>query len=94
MDTAKILQSGSLKAATAEDEEEMNAVECALMPGASRQVVGILQRASQRVMRRTKMMNDKTMSSNVPTVSPHQMGVARPRLTVHFMFKNGWNDTI
>lgn len=69
LEAVEVLLSGSLKAATVEDIDEMNAVEYALMSGASMKVVRLLQRASQRVMLRAKVAKDKAMSADVPTQS-------------------------
>eukprot|EP00579_Thalassiosira_antarctica_P019019 CAMPEP_0201957652 /NCGR_PEP_ID=MMETSP0904-20121228/4974_1 /ASSEMBLY_ACC=CAM_ASM_000553 /TAXON_ID=420261 /ORGANISM="Thalassiosira antarctica, Strain CCMP982" /LENGTH=234 /DNA_ID=CAMNT_0048502737 /DNA_START=16 /DNA_END=720 /DNA_ORIENTATION=+ len=57
LDTIRILLSGSLAAVTLEDGDEMNAVEYAIVSDAPIEVVNLLQKASQRVMRKAKMNN-------------------------------------
>ena len=57
LDTIRVLLSGSLDAVTLEDVGEMNAVEYAIVSDAPIEVVNLLQKASQRVMRKTKINN-------------------------------------
>lgn len=52
LDTVRVLLSGSLEAVTLEDVDEMNAVEYAIVSDAGMDVVNLLQRATQRVMKK------------------------------------------
>lgn len=50
LDTVRVLLSGSLHAVILEDEDEMNAVEYAIVSGAPIDVVSLLQKATQHVL--------------------------------------------
>ena len=52
LDTVRVLLSGSLDSVILEDVDEMNAVEYALVSDADIEVVNLLQRATQRVMKK------------------------------------------
>ena len=52
LDTVRVLLSGSLDSVILEDIDEMNAVEYALVSDADIEVVNLLQRATQRVMKK------------------------------------------
>ena len=52
-ETIRCLLSGSIDAVTIEDEDEMNAIEYAIVSDASQEVVRLLQKAAQRVMKQT-----------------------------------------
>merc|ERR1719223_1634379 len=52
--TVKVLLGGSLDSVTLEDTDEMNAVEYAIISDASIEVVKLLQRASQIIMKNAK----------------------------------------
>ena len=52
LNSIRILLSGSLSAVTLEDVDEMNAVEYAIVSDAPMDVVNLLQRATQRVMKK------------------------------------------
>lgn len=64
LDTIKVLLTGSLSAVTLEDLDEMNAVEYAIISDASMDVVRLLQKASQRVMKKKIMKNQSPQISN------------------------------
>jgi len=66
IDTVRVLLSGSLAAVTLEDFDEMNAVEYAIISDAPMEVVKLLQKASQRVLKMTKM----NVSRPTETVRP------------------------
>ena len=63
LDTVRILLSGSLEAVTLEDVDEMNAVEYAIVSDAPMEVINLLQRASQRVMKRAQKKNSSPRMS-------------------------------
>lgn len=69
LETVRVLLSGSLDAVTLEDVDEMNAVEYAILSDASMEVVKLLQKASQRVMKKTSKMN-KPLSRPVAACLP------------------------
>jgi len=75
LDTVRVLLSGSLAAVTLEDFDEMNAVEYAIISDAPMEVVKLLQKASQRVLKMTKMNLSR------PTKTVHPMTVI-PRIRV------------
>jgi len=76
LDTIKVLLTGSLDAVTLEDDDEMNAVEYAIISDASMDVVKLLQKASQRVMKR------ETMKNQSPRVSS-QANAVMARIRAH-----------
>lgn len=68
LDTVRVLLAGSLKAVTLEDEDEMNAVEYAIVSDAPIEVVNLLQKASQRVRKQAKSI-PRTSSPSPTTVT-------------------------
>mmetsp|Transcript_19308 Transcript_19308/g.42013 ORF Transcript_19308/g.42013 Transcript_19308/m.42013 type:complete len:247 (-) Transcript_19308:57-797(-) len=91
LDTVRVLLSGSMDAVTLEDEDEMNAVEYAIISDAPMKVVNLLQKATQRVLKKAKANNDKYLKTSNQTTTvlddntlqtSHPMSV-RPRLSIH-----------
>lgn len=66
LDTIRCLLSGSLDAVTLEDVDETNAIEYAIISDASPEVVKLLQKASQKVMRRTSSKTACSQPSAFP----------------------------
>ena len=66
LDVVRVLLSGSLYAATLEDLDEINAVEYAILSDASFEVVNLLQRAVQTVMKNQGVIS---MQSQMPMSS-------------------------
>jgi len=68
LDTIRVLLSGSLDAVTLEDEDEMNAVEYAIISDAPMKVVNLLQKATEKVMKMSAtekvMKKAKTNNNN------------------------------
>mmetsp|Transcript_23815 Transcript_23815/g.53267 ORF Transcript_23815/g.53267 Transcript_23815/m.53267 type:complete len:237 (-) Transcript_23815:110-820(-) len=58
LDVVKVLLAGSLDSVTLEDRDEMNAVEYAICSGASMDVVNLLQKATQRVMKKSAKLSE------------------------------------
>mmetsp|Transcript_3752 Transcript_3752/g.9572 ORF Transcript_3752/g.9572 Transcript_3752/m.9572 type:complete len:232 (-) Transcript_3752:140-835(-) len=75
LDVIRVLLSGSLDAVTLEDADEMNAVEYAIISDAPMEVVKLLQKATQRVM---KQSAKNKSSRTVLPISP----VAIARMSV------------
>jgi len=63
LDVVKVLLAGSLDSVTLEDRDEMNAVEYAICSGASMDVVNLLQKATQRVMKKTVKFSEERNTS-------------------------------
>ena len=63
LDVVKVLLAGSLDSVTLEDRDEMNAVEYAICSGASMDVVNLLQKATQRVMKKTVKLSEERNTS-------------------------------
>ena len=70
LDNVKFLLAGSLDAATLEDVDEMNAVELAILSDAPYEVVELLQRATQKVLKRRS--EDEFDRISLPSSSSYQ----------------------
>ncbi|KAL9180613.1 hypothetical protein ACHAXT_011066 [Thalassiosira profunda] len=74
LNTVRFLLAGSLDAVTLEDVDEMNAVEYAIISDAPMEVVNLLQRATQRVMktnsRRSSLKSASDSEDESPSMSP------------------------
>jgi ankyrin repeat protein len=69
LDVIRVLLAGSLDAVTLEDEDEMNAVEYAIVSDAPIEVVKLLQKATQRVLKRGQQKRAKVDGPSSPTLS-------------------------
>lgn len=58
LDTVRVLLLGSLDAVVLEDVDEMNALEYAIVSNAPIEVVTLLQKATQRIAKKSSKMND------------------------------------
>ena len=73
LDTVRVLLAGSLDSVTLEDVDEMNAVEYAIVSDAPIEVVNLLQRATQRVLRKkkTEQRRPSALSGSMSRISVH-----------------------
>mmetsp|Transcript_38142 Transcript_38142/g.80280 ORF Transcript_38142/g.80280 Transcript_38142/m.80280 type:complete len:232 (-) Transcript_38142:332-1027(-) len=71
-ETIRILLSGSLDAVTLEDVDEMNAVEYAIVSDADVKVVTLLQKATQRVMKRNNIGNPANCLEDIANIKRSQ----------------------
>ena len=74
MDVVKVLLVGSLDSVTLEDRDEMNAVEYAICSGAHMEVVNLLQKATQRVMKK-KMKASEELTREASSSSQQRIAV-------------------
>jgi len=77
LDTVRVLLSGSLDSVILEDVDEMNAVEYALVSDADIEVVNLLQRATQRVMKKKNPSR-----SSAPPQQPTSINGSMSRISV------------
>ena len=73
IDTVRVLLAGSLDSVILEDVDEMNAVEYAIVSDAPIEVVNLLQRATQRVLRQkeTEQRRPSALSGSMSRISVH-----------------------
>ena len=73
LDTVRVLLAGSLDSVILEDVDEMNAVEYAIVSDAPIEVVNLLQRATQRVLRqkKTEQRRPSALSGSMSRISVH-----------------------
>jgi len=69
LDTIRVLLSGSLGAVTVEDFDERNAVEYAIMSDARIDVIKLLQKASQMVMRQMEVKSSSRTSFSMSSMA-------------------------